>query len=162
MFNDFDCAVPCRCLRCCYVLQLNMISHLFAFTFHLRIVRIRVMQVPTHDPKTGRNRVMATIPILLVHEMLVAMIVGGGQQLSDFIPDVASPIYKVLEAACDRVKIGVEGVIPLGIHGDGVPRQKRRSLQVWSWNSLANPLAERILFTVVPKEFCCRCGCWGL
>ena len=50
----------------------------------------------------------------------------------------------------------------IGLHGDGVPFTKKKSVEVFSWNFVAEPDADRFLATVIEKEFLCQCGsCHG-
>ena len=50
---------------------------------------------------------------------------------------------------------------PLGIHGDGVPWGNNQSVEVFSWNFIAMPSAQRFLFGTIEKQWLCRCGCHG-
>ena len=49
----------------------------------------------------------------------------------------------------------------LGFHGDGVPHQRKRTVDVSSWNLLAFPGSERFLFGLVEKACMCERGCKG-
>jgi hypothetical protein len=51
--------------------------------------------------------------------------------------------------------------VAIGIHGDGVPFQKKNSIEVLSWNFLAHPTANRIPITAISKNHMCKCGCKG-
>ena len=108
-------------------------------------------QVRTHDPKTKRDRIPVLIPFLLPHEMLFAMI-KSSKKLLDDLCDAPIAIKQLVKAFADKAGVDSEGIIALGFHGDGVPHQKNRSCQVFSWNLLAKPLAERLLFTVISKD----------
>ena len=48
----------------------------------------------------------------------------------------------------------MNNIIPLGVHGDGVPfaTEMRDSLEQLSWNLAADPAAHRIMFTAIPKS----------
>ena len=53
-------------------------------------------------------------------------------------------------------------VKPLVTFGDGVPHQVRKSVECITWALLATGnQGRRYLFTCIPKDFCCKCGCAG-
>ena len=51
--------------------------------------------------------------------------------------------------------------MPLGLHGDGVPFTKKDSLELISFNFLAQPHGWRVPFTGISKGYVCHCGCLG-
>ena len=116
--------------------------------------------VPTHDPKTQANRVPMMIPFLLVHEMLSAMCKNSKSIIHELC-DAPPAILHLVNKFAGKSGMDVSSVIPIGFHGDGAPNQKHKSCNVFSWNLLAKPLGERLLFTVIGKEYCCKCGCLG-
>ena len=63
--------------------------------------------------------------------------------------------------SCVQLGIPAATCIPLGMHGDGVPHQKHGSVECFSWNFAGLPASDRILFTIVDKRVCCKCGCGG-
>ena len=75
--------------------------------------------------------------------------------------DLDPELDKLLRATCRKLGLDPEAVTAVGLHGDGVPHQKRKSIEVMSWNLLGKGLSERYLFSVVEKSFCCNCGCSG-
>ena len=117
-------------------------------------------QIPTHNPKTGQNRVMVWLPFLLVHEMLAGMCRKSSSTI-DRLSSLGEKMGRVMEDTCRKANMCTKGLVALGFHGDGVPHQKNRSAQVFSWNCLALAYSERMLFCVIAKEFCCKCGCLG-
>ena len=46
--------------------------------------------------------------------------------------------------------------IALGLHGDGVAYTKNMAVEVFSWNFLAVPFAERPVFGLIEKRFLCK------
>ena len=77
------------------------------------------------------------------------------------LTDVSSSIADLRKAFCRSLGLPADDLVPLGFHGDGVPHQHGRSVQVFSWCYLALAGAERILFSVISKDLCCKCGCLG-
>jgi hypothetical protein len=70
--------------------------------------------------------------------------------------------HRSLIEQCTKLALDPSNTIALGVHGDGVPFQKKDSIEVVSWNLLARPTANRIPFTAIAKEHMCKCGCKGL
>ena len=116
--------------------------------------------VPTHNPATQTNNEIVMIPFLLVHEVLASMVKNSQRTLREYC-DCSPSVERLVADFCTKTNVPRTGVVPIGFHGDGVPHQKNRSVQVFSWNLLAKPSAERLLFAVIGKEFCCKCGCKG-
>ena len=52
-------------------------------------------------------------------------------------------------------------VVPVGLHGDGVPHQKSDTIECISWNFPGLPHTDRILCSVLEKTYLCDCGCSG-
>jgi hypothetical protein len=100
-------------------------------------------------------------PFLLPHEVLGHLhtarpdLLEQTRPAADSLPELRALVAKVEES------LGVPGLLPVGLHGDGVPYSKRQSLEALSWNFPGQPQWERILFTAVPKKHCCQCGCKG-
>ena len=105
--------------------------------------------IPMRDPKTDQNNVLTWMPFLLVHEMLVALWDVLGDALYDPSPTVA----KNLKASCkaNGIDFDKELVLPLGVHGDGVPNQAHKTIVAFTWNILGT-LSERILFAALSKD----------
>ncbi len=52
---------------------------------------------------------------------------------------------------CADNGIPMEMMIPIGLNGDGVPHQKYRTVEVFSWNICSQPMWERYLFTCMRR-----------
>ncbi len=102
-------------------------------------------------------------PFLLPHEMLVVLANQCPSELATAKgdPDSTPELCAIVRRTEVELGLSVGSLIPLGLHGDGVPYSKRQSLEALSWNLPGKPLWDRILFTAVPKKFLCSCGCRG-
>ncbi len=120
-------------------------------------------EVPCHDPDTGNNHVMMSIPFLLLHEMLYWLIMTTKRIAVSSVTEfpIGTPAAALHAKLCSSLNLGAENVIPLGIHGDGVPFGKNKSIEVFSWNFIAIPHLERILFCLIERRYLCQCGCHG-
>ena len=105
--------------------------------------------IPMRDPKTDQNNVLTWMPFLLVHEMLAALWAFFGEQLYEPSPSVE----KNLKASCKANGLDFDKnvVLPLGVHGDGVPNQAHKTIVAFTWNILGK-LSERILFAALSKD----------
>ena len=85
--------------------------------------------------------------------------------LKDVRSDLDPCLSKLIEAYCHKLKLESSTFVPLGLHADGVPHQKRKTIEVFHWNFLGeantSPSLSRILATVVESSFACQCGCQG-
>ena len=108
--------------------------------------------IPMRDPKTDQNNVLTWMPFLLVHEMLSALWDALGEALYDPSPTVEKNLKKSCKA--NGVDFGKEAVVlPLGVHGDGVPNQAHKTVVAFTWNILGNHFnSERILFASLSKD----------
>jgi hypothetical protein len=70
-------------------------------------------------------------------------------------------IYSSLKEKCKKLGLDAAKVVPLGIHGDGVPFSKKESLELISFNFLSDSSGDRIPITGISKSFVCQCGCLG-
>ena len=118
--------------------------------------------IPIKGRKPGGPSV-ARFPFLLPHEVLFHLFQNHGSTLVDeldfpeesgFAKHKANWI-KSFNLPPDAI------VVPVGIHGDGVPHQKRKTVEVMSWNICSMPWAERYLFSLVEHVDVCDCGCFG-
>ena len=119
-------------------------------------------QIPTHCPDSGKNGVLVWIPFLLLHEMILWLLSKKTivvKEVSTFPKGSGQETDH--HAFCKNTKIPPEKNMAIGQHMDGVPHQKRQSLECMSWNFPAIPWMERILFSCIEKAFLCRCGCAG-
>jgi hypothetical protein len=104
---------------------------------------------------------LVDFPFLLPHEYIHHIVSNRG--LAYFIED--PELYGNVAArkldACNKLGLQCDSTIAIGLHGDGVPYTKRDSLEMFSWNFLSCPTANRIPFTGISKRFLCKCGCKG-
>ena len=120
-------------------------------------------QIPTYDPRTNKSRHMVWIPFLLMHELLWSIIQTSGMALKQFtsLPSSLPGLNKMKASFCRKFGLAPSECIPLGLHGDGVPHSKSGTVEVFSWNFIGIPTAERHLFCCIEKMYLCRCGCKG-
>ena len=107
--------------------------------------------IPMRDPKTDQNNVLTWMPFLLVHEVLATL----WDVLGDKLYDPSPSVEKTLKESCSKngVNFSKQVVLPLGVHGDGVPNQANKTIVAFTWNILAlGKLSERILFAVLSKD----------
>ena len=105
--------------------------------------------IPMRDPKTEQNNVLTWMPFLLVHEVLAAL----WDVLGDALYEPSPTVEKNLKASCkaNGIDFNKQVVLPLGVHGDGVPNQAHKTIVAFTWNILGK-LSERILFAALSKE----------
>ena len=105
---------------------------------------------------------LVDFPLLLPHEVLAHLHKANPQLLARALPspEVHPELCAIVATTEQELKTG-PCLVPLGLHGDGVPYTKGQSLEAVSWNLVAQPLWERVLFAAVPKQFCCQCSCKG-
>ena len=121
-------------------------------------------QVPMREPRTGNNNKLTWMPFLLVHEVLATM----WKTYGDTLYDPSQATEKVLRTSCEANGInllpssstfedsrwrrgGREVVLPLGVHGDGVPNQASKTVVAFTWNILCKKKSERILLASLNK-----------
>ena len=100
------------------------------------------------------------MPFLSVHGFLAAL----ASKSSDFVGQCCSvSSFPVLEEEiagfCRGAVAKCETVIPVGFHFDGVPKKRRKSIQVFSRNVLHDPSYAVLFFCTMEKQSMCRCGC---
>ena len=113
------------------------------------------VDVPTHDPDTGKNNVNVCIPVLLLHEMIFWMITSTRILIPHVWGDNSqkcSGQWKSMKEFCKRHSLLTALTISIGLHGDGVPFAKNQSMEVLSWNFSAVPSLERTLFAMLGKN----------
>eukprot|EP00974_Lingulodinium_polyedra_P092438 8955526-Lingulodinium_polyedra.AAC.1 len=69
------------------------------------------------------------MPFLLPHEMLFSMVSNLGFNVSDMVTLPSSHLQKMKEDMCKGIGLDPGNTIPLGLHGDGVPHQKAKSIE---------------------------------
>eukprot|EP00969_Alexandrium_andersonii_P253201 11190350-Alexandrium_andersonii.AAC.1 len=119
-------------------------------------------RIPCQDPSTGENKKMTWLPFLLPHEFL-AQLVNHDAPLEEMVafPPGSGMAAQQADFAQKHPHITASKLIPLGLHGDGVPHKKKDTIEVFTWNTPTMPKAERYLFCLVAKSFLCGCGCGG-
>ena len=110
------------------------------------------VQVPTGGGSS------AQVPMLLPHE-LFAQLVKKADMAS--LTQVNPEMMRLKTKVAAVLAMDPSDLVPLGLHGDAVPHQHGKSIEVFSWNFLAEPDADRFLITTMEKRFCCNCGCSG-
>ena len=71
----------------------------------------------------------------------------------EFREQASEKLLSELTKACATLGIDGTSIIPLGLHGDGVPHSKKGSIECFSWNFGGLPHMERMLCAVVDKRF---------
>ncbi len=95
------------------------------------------------------------MPSLLPHEFFAQVVAKEGvESLQRVNPAVST----LMDQFCDKLGLDKKKFIPLGLHVDGVPCQKWKSIEVISWDFLGSPGSERILAAVMDAGFLCQCG----
>lgn len=106
--------------------------------------------------KATRQESMASIPVLLPHEMLEAIAHANPEMIKAFVAaNIEEPQLKATATEWAAMfQKDMNKIIPLGLHGDGVPfaAKMRDSLEQLSWSFAADPCAPRVLFTAIPKS----------
>ena len=101
---------------------------------------------------------------MLIHEVMhrsLNLLPSSERKLMFTLPEGMSGLEKIKQDFCARHDVPVSSFVAVGMHGDGVPTNKGKSADVYSWNFLADPALDRVLFTMVEKEYHCGCGCGG-
>ena len=102
------------------------------------------------------------LPFILLHEVLFSLMLSMPADPNIFkFPDNSGFQQMVNDFRSQFHIPSSTPVIPLGFHGDGVPIQKRKSAEVYSWNICIPPFTKRQYFGCLQKEFFCNCGCNG-
>ena len=80
--------------------------------------------------------------------------VSGAQGLEDLVAVGAHGSAPQNLAREEMFQKSMNNIIPLGLHGDGVPfaTKMRDSLEHLSWSLAVDPTASRILFTAIPNS----------
>ena len=117
--------------------------------------------IPIRDRKTGKKSIV-TLPFLLISEVLFHLVASAGmsfRDLLDFPP--GSGFARMKSQWSNSFDVHDSMVSPIGVHGDGVPLQKKMTLEMMSWNICSIKSSERHLFTCIEKQDLCDCGCAG-
>ena len=100
------------------------------------------VDVPTHGGQ------VCSVPLILPHALFALLI-----QKADVstLTTVHPELDAIRTTVASKWALGPKALVPIGFHGDGVPRQKAKSIEVLSWNFLAEPDADRFLITAIEK-----------
>ena len=122
-----------------------------------------VHDVPIHNPTTGKDGDTATIPVLLPHEVLWYKLKDNPEMLAHIKnADLPTGVGKLKQDWCKKFDVPSDECFGLGVFGDGVQHQKRKTVDTITWNVLESGVfATRILYAIVAKDFLCKCGCAG-
>lgn len=114
------------------------------------------IEVPTKNVRT-QQREMTLMPVLLPHEALqcIAETVGTNR-MRQFLarPDHAPHLQTRIQSFCERWNRMPSRVVPMGLHGDGVPFAAKMtdSLELLSWNIPTLVNSPRIVFAAYAKS----------
>ena len=95
------------------------------------------------------------------------MLCNGKLSLKEIVSmQKAQPVmHNRLQDKCKKFHLPETSTIPVGLQGDGVPFQKsthkHSTIEVRSWNLLFEINSKRVLFSCLPKDMYCKCGCSG-
>ena len=120
-------------------------------------------QVTGADPSKGEKKTNIWLPFLLIHE-LMSLLLGDERHVTSLaqLPANVPGLKQMKDQWCRQHRTPPEATIGIGLHGDGVPIQRSgKTIEVFSWNFLAVPQAERYPFALVEQQFMCQCGCKG-
>ena len=115
-------------------------------------------EVPVHDAKGSTTP--CRLPVLLPHEMF-ASIMARDSNLSRFEDQRLTHLLQLRTDFCNAMRLAERAGATIGVHGDGVPHQRGKSVECVSWNFAGLPGSERVLAAVIEKEHCCKCWCSG-
>ena len=99
------------------------------------------------------------IPLLLPHEVLEGFARRG--EFFNAIPKNMPELAAIRAKVATVLSAPPQELTPIGVHGDGVPHQKKGTIECLSWNPCAHPHCERIRFGVLEKHYLCAYGCKG-
>ena len=125
-----------------------------------------MVTIPITLPKT-KLAALVEHPVLLPSEIIAWMLCNGKFSLKEIVNmQEAQPVmHNRLQDKCKKFHLPETSKIPIGLHGDGVPFQKsthkHSTIEVLSWNLLFETKSKRVLFSCLPKDMYCKCGCSG-
>jgi hypothetical protein len=110
--------------------------------------------VPFLNKETGEEEMHET-PVLLPHEVFAWFVEKDPEKIALWRPTPGHTIFYHAERWCEQFDVDIMHLIPLGIHGDGVPfaAKMRDTLECISYNILTDKSGARILYTTFPKSF---------
>ena len=119
-------------------------------------------EIPVRDRTSGK-RTMVMYPFLLVHELLCHIVLAFGFGFKDLCEfPIGSGSAKIKDQFKKNHNIPNDDLlVPIALFGDGVPFQKKMSMEVFHWSVCSVPHSARNLFTCIEKQDLCDCGCKG-
>ena len=96
-------------------------------------------KIPLWDNERGRCSDQS-MPFLLPHE-----VIGHVMEGQDPLPflTVPEPVQNQIDEMCTQLGCDKASFVATGLHGDGVPHQVRRSVDIISWKVLAKGMHTR-------------------
>eukprot|EP00969_Alexandrium_andersonii_P268287 11855465-Alexandrium_andersonii.AAC.1 len=116
-------------------------------------------KVPVHNKNKDGALKETLLPFLLPHELLYHMLKKNPGLLKDLCSLEQDSLKRLHTEWANKFEIDEASCVPIGTFGDGVPHQKRKGIEVFTWNTLKD--GERFLFTAIGKDHTCQCGCHG-
>ncbi len=108
-----------------------------------------------------QSQVMLPCPFLLPHEVLHSLVSTHGIDFTRVRKGAMPELHEHVHRECSKYRLDQARTVAMGIHGDGVPYTKKESLEMISWNFIAQPTFDRVPFTGISKKHLCQCGCKG-
>ena len=81
------------------------------------------------------------MPVLLPHEVFASIVTN--EHITDLLA-CKPEIETIRKKVCASLWLDPTQALAIGIHGDGVPHQKRKSIEVLSWHFLSASCSKRI------------------
>ena len=102
------------------------------------------------------------LPVLLPHEVLAHFLEKDESLLEVWTATPGHTIFGHVQRWCASMGVDMSKMIPLGIHGDGVPfaAKMKDSLECISWNIITDTAGLRLLFTCFPKSYTAERHTW--
>ena len=104
--------------------------------------------VPTHGGQ------VCACAMILPHELFALLIQKAAVST---LTTVHPELDAIRTTVASKLALDPKALVPIGFHGDGVPHQKAKSIEVLNWNFLAEPDADRFWITAIEKGVCCHC-----
>ena len=109
--------------------------------------------MPITNPKTAQTGFEVALPFLLPHELLPQLLTKDIELLQKATAVTGTSVEELHRKWCSDFDLSPHMVVPVGFFGDGVPHQKNKSVNCYSWNMPAlGPSSTRYLMTCLPKE----------
>ena len=103
--------------------------------------------VPVLDRKTNQPT-QASLAFLLPHSVLALWVAEEPEVVKRLVPREGSTLRNHTATVAQELEVPIQQMVPIGLHGDGVPRSRDRtkSLEVWSFNFPAADSRLRVPF----------------